>query len=174
MFGDEWPATRMFPTHPVADGGRVSVDGATFRAVDVGPAESPHDSWWVLESDGPPRIFAGDLVYNHMHAYLADGFYDEWLQALQRAKRELPAETRLFIGHGDPPTGLDIVGWQIGYIDALLGALRTGEQDALVGDALAEAVARRMKSYLPSDDLEFLMRLSVEPVRRGHTREADV
>src|SRR5678816_669887 len=48
MFGDEWPATRTFPTHRVSDGDRVSIGSATFRVVDAGPGESPHDSWWML------------------------------------------------------------------------------------------------------------------------------
>jgi glyoxylase-like metal-dependent hydrolase (beta-lactamase superfamily II) len=165
MFGDEWPTTRTFPTHRVQGGDRVSIGGATFRVVDVGPGESPHDSWWVLESDRRTRVFAGDLVYNHMHAYLADGFSGQWLDNLERAKRELPADAELFVGHGDPTQAPDILDWQIGYIQAFLGAVRTGDQDGLSGNELTEAVARRMKQYLPSDDLEFLMRLSVEPIR---------
>ena len=166
MFADEWATTRTFPTRRVQDGDRVSVGSATFRVVDVGPGESPHDSWWVLESDAWPRVFAGDLVYNHMHAYLADGFCDQWLDNLERAKRELPADAELFVGHGDPTQGPDILNWQMGYIAAFVEAVRAGAVgDGLSGDELTETVARRMKQYLPSDDLEFLMRLSVEPTR---------
>jgi hypothetical protein len=40
------------------------------------------------------------------------------------------------------------------------------DRDGLNGDALTDAVARRMKEYLAGDDLEFLMRLSVEPARQ--------
>ena len=166
MFADEWATTRTFPTHRVQDGDRVSVGSATFRVVDVGPGESPHDSWWVLESDARTRVFAGDLVYNHMHAYLADGFCDQWLDNLERAKRELPADAELLVGHGDPTQGPEILNWQMGYIEAFVEAVRVGsDKDGLSGDELTEAVARRMKQYLPSDDLEFLMRLSVEPNR---------
>jgi len=166
MFGEEWAATRTFPTHRVGDRDRLTIGGAEFRAVDVGPGESPHDSWWVLESEGRTRVFAGDLVYNHMHAYLADGYADQWLDNLARAKRELPADVELLMGHGDPTQGLEILDWQAGYIVEFLDAVRSAaERDGLHDDALAEAVARRMKTYLPQDDLEFLMRLSVEPTR---------
>lgn len=164
MFGNEWADTRTFPTQRVSDGDRVSVGSATFRVVDAGPGESPHDSWWVLESAGPPRVFPGDLVYHHMHAYLADGFGEQWLDNLARAKRELPADVQLFVGHGDSTRGQAILDWQRGYIEEFLEAVRSSiEKDGLSGDGLANAVARRMKSYLPSDELEFLMRLSVEP-----------
>jgi glyoxylase-like metal-dependent hydrolase (beta-lactamase superfamily II) len=164
MFGEEWAATRTFPTHRVEDG-RVSIGHAAFRVVDVGPGESPHDSWWVLESDSRPRVFAGDLVYNRMHAYLADGFADQWLNNLARAKRELPADAELLVGHGDPIQGTEVLSWQAGYIEAFLDAVRAGANKGLSGDPLTEAVAQRMKEYLPNDDLEFLMRLSVEPTR---------
>jgi len=165
MFGDEWATIRTFPTHRVQDGDRVSIGRATFRVVDAGPGESPHDSWWMLESDARTRVFAGDLVYNRMHAYLADGFCDQWLDNLARAKRELPTDADLFVGHGDPTRGPEILDWQVGYIEAFLAAVRSGVEDGLTGDELTGAVARRMKTYLPDDDLEFLMRLSVEPTR---------
>ena len=166
MFGEEWTTTRTFPTHRVGGGDRVRIGNARFRVVDVGPGESPHDSWWILESDARTRVFAGDLVYNHMHAYLADGFADQWLENLARAKRELPADVELLVGHGDPVRGSDILNWQVGYIATFLEAVRSGAAtDRLTGDQLTEAVARRMKEYLPSNDLEFLMRLSVEPTR---------
>jgi hypothetical protein len=72
----------------------------------------------------------------------------------------------LFVGHGDPVQGPEILNWQSGYIEAFLEAVRSGaDKDGLSGDALTGAVARRMKQYLPGDDLEFLMRLSVEPTR---------
>jgi glyoxylase-like metal-dependent hydrolase (beta-lactamase superfamily II) len=165
MFGNEWATIRTFPTHRVKDGDRVSIGRATFRVVDVGPGESPHDSWWMLESDAGTRVFAGDLVYNHMHAYLADGYFEQWLENLARAKRELPADAELFVGHGDPIRGPEILDWQVGYIEAFLAAVRSGVEDGLTADELTGAVARRMKTYLPDDDLEFLMRLSVEPTR---------
>jgi glyoxylase-like metal-dependent hydrolase (beta-lactamase superfamily II) len=166
MFGAEWATARTFPTHRVGDGARVTIGGSSFRVVDAGPGESPHDSWWLLESAGRTRAFAGDLAYNHMHAYLADGYASQWLENLSRAKRELPADAELFVGHGDPSRGLDLLDWQSGYIVEFLEAVRAAaEHDGLRGDPLAAAVADRMKAYLPSADLEFLMRLSIEPAR---------
>ena len=167
MFGAEWATTRTFPTRRVRDGERVTLGGATFRVIDVGPGESPHDSWWILESGGPTRVFVGDLVYNHMHAYLADGFAERWLENLARAKRELPADAELLMGHGEPARGLEILDWQRGYIEEFLAALRSAvETEGLAGDALVDAVAGRMKAYLPVDDLDFLLRLSVEPMQQ--------
>ena len=166
MFGDEWAAVRTFPNCTVRGGERVTIADAVFAVTDLGPGESPHDSLWRLESDGAPQAFVGDLVYSHMHAFLADGFFDHWLVNLARAKRELPADTTFFMGHGQPVAGLDILEWQTEYIQRFVDILRAAvERDGLQGDALADTVTATMKKFLPSDDLLFLMRLSVEPMR---------
>jgi glyoxylase-like metal-dependent hydrolase (beta-lactamase superfamily II) len=166
MFGDEWALARTFPNRIVRGSERVAIADAVFTVTDLGPGESPHDSVWRLESDGAPQAFVGDLVYSHMHAFLADGFFDHWLANLERAKRELPADTTLFMGHGQPVVGLDILQWQTTYIQRFLDVLRAAvERDGLQGDPLADAVTAAMKVFLPSDDLLFLMRLSVEPMR---------
>jgi hypothetical protein len=101
-----------------------------------------------------------------MHAFLADGFFDHWLANLEEARRVLPADTTLFIGHGQPVAGLDILQWQTDYIQRFVDVLGTTvERDDRQGDALVEAVTAAMKEFLPSDDLLFLMRLSIEPMR---------
>src|SRR5438270_11559918 len=44
MFGNEWAEQRTFPSRRVRDGEVVELGGASFRVVDLGPGESPHDS----------------------------------------------------------------------------------------------------------------------------------
>jgi hypothetical protein len=85
---------------------------------------------------------------------------------LQRAKRDLPADAMLYMGHGRPVAGHAILEWQANYIRRFVDVLRAAvERDGLQGDALADAVTAAMKEFLSSDDLLFLMRLSVEPMR---------
>ena len=164
MFGDDWATTRTFPNRITGDGERVTLGDVTLRGVDVGPAESPHDSWWLLEGDGPPMVFVGDLIYSHMHSYLADGFYEEWLANLERAKRELPADTTLHMGHGAPAKGLALIDWQAGYIRRFLDEMASARKRGLDGDALAAEVTERMRAFLATDDLLFLLTLSVAPM----------
>ena len=76
MFEDEWPTVRSFPSRIVQGGDRVAIADVAFIVTDLGACESPHDSLWQLESGGPAQVFVGDLVYSHMHAFLADGFFD--------------------------------------------------------------------------------------------------
>jgi 8-hydroxy-5-deazaflavin:NADPH oxidoreductase len=166
MFGDEWPRERTFPTRTVADGETVAFDGVRFRVVDLGPGESPYDSLWVLEGAGPPQVFVGDVVYNRMHAYLADGHHDAWLGNLERVRAMFPADSVFYVGHGPPasPAHLD---WQAGYIRAFLDAIRDTDEDGGDMEAVSRRVTGRMREYLPGDDLLFLMQLSIEPQRAG-------
>jgi glyoxylase-like metal-dependent hydrolase (beta-lactamase superfamily II) len=164
MFGAEWPATRAFPDKLVA-GGHVTVGDVTFQAIDAGPTESPHDSWWIVETADGPCAFVGDLVYNHMHAYLADGFYTEWLANLERAKQLIPRDARLMMGHGEPDRGHALFEWQRGYLQTFVDTTAATARAGVEGKALVDAVMQRMHEYLPGEDLAFLSQLSVEPVR---------
>src|SRR5262245_43495998 len=173
MFGDEWPAVRTFPSRIVQGGERVAIADAVFRVTDLGPCESPHDSLWRLEADGPLRVFVGDLVYSHMHAFLADGFFDRWLINLDRATRELPTDATLFMGHGQPVTGHAILDWQAKLHPAVPGGPPVRrETRSSARRSPGGAVTARMKEFLPNDDLLFLMRLSVEPMRHRLALEA--
>ncbi len=160
MFGDEWPARRTFPNRTVSDGESLDLAGTRFTVRDLGPSESPHDSIWLL-GDDPTTVFLGDQVYDHKHAYLADGFYEQWLANISRLESDLPPDAKLHIGHGGPVTPA-LFSWQREYIETFLDAVRSS--DWLNPQAAEAAVVDRMTRFLPSDELRFLMELSIEPV----------
>jgi glyoxylase-like metal-dependent hydrolase (beta-lactamase superfamily II) len=160
MFGDEWPTKRVFPNTPVEDGESVTFDGVTFTAIDLGPSESPHDSPWVLGEDSK-TVFLGDQIYDHKHSYLADGFHAEWLANIAELRERFPADAVFYIGHGGP-VGSEMWDWQRDYIETFLDAV--GTADWSEPERAKAAVVARMKQYEPSDELQFLMELSIEPV----------
>jgi glyoxylase-like metal-dependent hydrolase (beta-lactamase superfamily II) len=160
MFGEEWPRERTFPNRTVSDGERVDLGGASFTVLDLGPGESPHDSIWFL-GDDRRTVFLGDQVYNRNHAYLADGFYEEWLGHLERLQRELPADATLHIGHGRPVTPAHF-DWQREYVETFVDAVRGADWSQ--PDKARAAVVERMTRLLPTDKLRFLMELSIDPV----------
>jgi glyoxylase-like metal-dependent hydrolase (beta-lactamase superfamily II) len=160
MFGDEWPRERLFPRNTVSDGETLELGGAHFTALDLGPGESPNDSIWLLGEERQ-TVFLGDQVYDHKHAYLADGFYEEWLGNLERLAHELPADATLQIGHGGPVTRAHF-DWQRRYIETFLEAVRSAEWSE--PETARTAVVERMTRLLPTDELRFLMELSIEPV----------
>jgi len=160
MFGEEWPRERTFPNRTVSDGERVDLGGVSFTVLDLGPGESPHDSIWFL-GDERRTVFLGDQVYDRKHAYLADGFLDEWLGHLERLRQELPADATLHVGHGGPVTPAHFES-QREYVETFADAVRTADWSQ--PDAARAAVVERMTHLLPTDELQFLMELSIDPV----------
>jgi glyoxylase-like metal-dependent hydrolase (beta-lactamase superfamily II) len=159
MLGDEWAVERAFPDTPVADGDAIELEDIALRVTDLGPGESPHDSVWMLEDE--QTLFSADLAYNRMHCYLADGFYAEWLANIERLLRELPPHASLRPGHGEA-CGLEALEWQRGYLDTVLEAMRSADWSR--PDAAKAGVLEAAHEYLPSQDLEFLLELSIEPL----------
>jgi glyoxylase-like metal-dependent hydrolase (beta-lactamase superfamily II) len=160
MFGDEWPKKRMFPNERIADGTRLEFGpGLAFRAIDVGPAESHHDSMFVLEGERP-AAFIGDLTYDLMHPYMADGEAESWREAIARFQAELPEDMLLFVGHGAPTTPA-LLRWQRAYLDTFETVIRAADWHDRT--KASEQVVAAMRSYLPTDELLFLMKLSIEP-----------
>ena len=160
MFGDEWPRERMFPTRIVSDAEWVDLGDTSFTVLDLGPGESPHDSVWFL-GDERRTVFLGDQVYDRKHAYLADGFFEEWLGHLDRLQRELPADATLHVGHGGPVTP-DRFDEQRLYVESFIDAVRSADWSQ--PDNARAAVVQRMTTVLPTDELRFLMELSIDPV----------
>ena len=160
MFGDEWAANRTFPNTPISDGESVSVDDATFTVIDLGPSESPHDSPWVL-GDDERIVFLGDQIYDHKHCFLADGFHQQWLENIETLRERFPADDVFYVGHGGPvgPADWD---WQRRYIETFLDSVRAA--DWSTPDRAHTVVVAEMKRFLPTDELLFLMELSIEPV----------
>ena len=160
MFGDEWAAERRFPNTPIGDGESLEFDEAVFTVVDLGPSESPWDSPWILGRD-ERIVFLGDQVYDHRHCFLADGFWEEWLGNIEMLRARFSGEVLFLVGHGGP-VGPDAFEWQRRYIETFLDAVGTADWSR--PEQAHAAVVARMKHYLPSDELQFLMELSIEPV----------
>jgi glyoxylase-like metal-dependent hydrolase (beta-lactamase superfamily II) len=160
MFGDEWPTKRVFPNTPIRDDESLIFDGVKFTVIDLGSSESPHDSPWVL-GDAGEIVFLGDQIYDHKHCFLADGFYTEWLANIEKLRVRFPEDAVFHIGHGGP-VGREMWDWQRGYIELFLDAVSSADWSE--PDRAKATVVTRMKEYEPSDELQFLMELSIEPV----------
>jgi glyoxylase-like metal-dependent hydrolase (beta-lactamase superfamily II) len=160
MFGDEWPARRIFPNTAINDGESVTVDDMTLTVIDLGPGESPHDSPWVLGDDAK-TVFLGDQIYDHRHCFLADGFHVEWLANIEKLRGRFPDDAVFHVGHGGP-VGREMWDWQRGYIELFVDAVSSADWSD--SELAKRAVVATMKEYEPSDELQFLMELSIEPL----------
>ena len=153
-------AARSDVPQVVGDGETVEFDGLSFTVIDLGPSESPHDSPWLL-GDDERTVFLGDQIYDHVHCFLADGFYREWLANIERLRARFPEDAVLYVGHGGP-VDAGAWDWQKGYIETFLGAVEAADWSD--PEAAKAAVVQAAHDYLPAEELSFLMELSVEPI----------
>ena len=160
MFGEDWPTKRIFPNTPIGDGESLTFDDLTFTVIDLGPSESPHDSPWVVGDDAK-TVFLGDQIYHHKHCYLADGFYAEWLANIEKLRTRFPDDAVFYIGHGGP-VGPEMWDWQRGYIELFVEAVSNADWSE--PERAKATVVGRMKEYESSEELQFLMELSIEPI----------
>jgi glyoxylase-like metal-dependent hydrolase (beta-lactamase superfamily II) len=163
MFEDQWPSPRAFPTRTVTDGEAVTFDGVAFTAHDLGPGESHSDSYWSVSEGGKRYAFIGDVVLNHVHAYVSDGHTTEWLATLDKLEDELKGFALVYPGHG-APGGPEILDWQRTYLETYRTAVRELQRDGLLDDRAKEDLARRMMEFLPSPQLVFLVVLGADVV----------
>ena len=157
MMGPEWPKQRLFPNHTIGHGDTVTLGGLTLRLRSLGPGESFADTVWELD-DG--TLFVGDVAYNGMHAYLADGQWRHWLDVIDRLDRELPSTATLYVGHG-PPGGKDLLAAQRRYIETFVEAVRRHATAVAGGDH--RPVLDELRSIIAGEDLLFLADLSISP-----------
>lgn len=163
MMGAEWPVERLFPNHRVADGDTVRLGGVSLTVEELGPGESDMDTVWWLDRT---TVFAGDLAYNGMHAYLADGRWQDWLATLDALERRLDDDVVLHVGHGPAGTKA-LLAAQRRYIEAFVGALDANGAALAAGDH--GPVLAAVRAVVPGDDLLFLADLSIEPVWAART-----
>ena len=160
MFGEEWPPERAFPTEHAEDGAELAFGDIELTVSDLGPGESPHDSIWFL-GEGRGEVFSGDQAYSGMHCYLADGHWEQWLVHLDKLEAELPDGAVLHVGHGEPGNP-SLLGRQRGYIETFVEAVKAAAWDD--PERARQSVGAVMANYLETDQLRFLMELSIDPV----------
>jgi glyoxylase-like metal-dependent hydrolase (beta-lactamase superfamily II) len=162
MFGDEWPASATFPNQVVTGQSPVELGDLCFSAIDLGPAESVSESVWLLD-DGA-IAFVGDLAFNGMHSFLADGRTGAWLDALDRAEEELGKVQTLYVGHG-APGDLGLLAEQRRYllmVREAVGRLAGGKAE--LDEEHANEVAELMERFLPEAPLGWLVSVGAPAV----------
>ena len=164
-YGVEWPAETYYPNSPLADRAEVRLGELTFTVRELGPAESHADSYFILSGGGgAPVAFIGDLAFNGMHPYTADGHSASWLATLDVLVGELAGVGTLYPGHGDP-AGPRVFAEQRRYLLYYRELVRrlSGGQATLLPSARAELDAA-MQAFLPGAPLTWMIGLGADTV----------
>jgi glyoxylase-like metal-dependent hydrolase (beta-lactamase superfamily II) len=163
VYGSEWPDHFRVPDQPVAGGTVVEVCGLRVRVDELGAAESHADSLLLVDA-GTTRIgFIGDLAFNGMHSYTADGHSRAWLAVLDRLIGELDG-VPLYPGHGTPGD-TSLLARQRQYLLMYREAVRSIARGApSLTEAQREELTSRMTRFLPGTPLSWLVGLGADAV----------
>jgi glyoxylase-like metal-dependent hydrolase (beta-lactamase superfamily II) len=163
MYGEEWPDRFRVPDRPLDGGGTVDVAGLRMHVHDLGAAESHADSYLLVDAGEKRNAFIGDLAFDGVHSYTADGHSGAWLDALDRLVDEL-AGVPLYPGHGAPgDTGLLTRQRQylLMYREAVAN-LAAGAPS--LSEAQKLELTQTMTRFLPGAPLNWLIGLGADAV----------
>jgi len=164
-YGAEWPAKSYYPNSLLADRAEVRFGELTFTVRELGPAESHADSYFMLAAESQaPVAFTGDLAFNGIHPYTADGHTGRWLAALDVLAGELANVGTLYPGHG-APAGPAVLAEQRRYLLYYREVVRrrSGGEAKLLPSARAELDAA-MQAFLPGAPLTWMIGLGADAV----------
>jgi glyoxylase-like metal-dependent hydrolase (beta-lactamase superfamily II) len=163
VYGDEWPDRYRVPDHPVPSGEVVEVGGVRVEVHGVGAAESHADSYLIVSAGSQRSAFIGDLAFDGMHSYTADGHTGRWLDALDEVADDLDG-LPLYPGHGVPRSG-ELLADQRRYLLVYREAVRrlSGGAPALI-DQQREELTQLMSQFLPGAPLTWLVGLGADAV----------
>jgi len=161
VYKTDYPSFTKFPTERLESGCSVTIASLEFVLEDVGPGECENMS--VIWLPGERILFPGDLIYNRVHPWLAEGRSTAWLTQITLALEKFRNALRVFPGHGDE-TSLAGFNATAAYIKRFQELVRTTPANA--------DVAGRMKAEYPGMTLETLLDPNTSAVRKELSAES--
>lgn len=159
VYGAEWPSAHRVPEKLLNDGETVDLGGLQFTLRTVGAAESHADSYLTLGT----TAFIGDLAFNGVHPYTADGHTGAWLDALDTLAERLDGHT-LLPGHG-APGDVGMLADQRRYLMMYREAVRRlAAGKTVLGDAERAELTAVMTRFLPDAPLTWMIGLGADAV----------
>jgi glyoxylase-like metal-dependent hydrolase (beta-lactamase superfamily II) len=171
VYGDEWPDRYRVPDHPLPSGGVVDLDGVRVEVHGVGAAESHADSYLIVHAGSQQLVFIGDLAFDGVHSYTADGHTNRWLEILDEMAGELDG-LPLYPGHG-MPRNAELLADQRRYLLMYRETVRrlAGGASMLDDEQRAE-LTEVMSRFLPTAPLTWLVGLGADAVAAELARSA--
>ncbi len=114
--------------------------------------------------------FVGDLIYNHVHPWLAEGRSTQWLSQLDRLTKDVPANWTVYPGHGPSVTSLSSTP-QRRYVTDFLAAMQARLGSSALTPDSTDAIVESMHSRYPGWPLEMLIPINVEAIAKEPLRD---
>ena len=155
IYKTDYPSFTKFPTERLESGNSATIAGVEFILEDFGAGEC--ETLSVIWLPAERILFPGDLIYDRVHPWLAEGRSTAWLAQITLALARFRNAVRVFPGHGNE-TSLAGFNEIAEYIKRFQELIRTTPADA--------EVVRQMKTEYPGMPLEMLLDPNVSAVRK--------
>jgi glyoxylase-like metal-dependent hydrolase (beta-lactamase superfamily II) len=160
-YGEDYPNSTCVPDHMAPRRGSVGIDGLEFQFRDYGPGEASGES--IILVPALRAAFAGDLIYNQVHPWLAEGRSAQWLVQLDRLTKDIPADWTVYPGHGRS-AGVAVIDAQRQYITEFRAAIQAQlGQSGLAPDS-TKGIVVGVRARYPGWPLEMLIPINAEAV----------
>lgn len=162
-YGKDYPDNTCAPDHVAPVGGSVRIDGLELQFRDYGPGEALGES--ITLAPALHAVFVGDLIYNQVHPWLAEGRSAQWLAQLDRLSRDVPADWTVYPGHG-PSGGVMVIEAQRQYITELQAAIRAQLGPLGIAPGSTKVIVDGIRARYPGWSLEMLIPINVGAVAK--------
>jgi glyoxylase-like metal-dependent hydrolase (beta-lactamase superfamily II) len=162
-YGRDYPNTTCAPDHVAPVGGSVSIDGLELQFRDYGPGEASEES--IALAPALHAVFVGDLVYNEVHPWLAEGRSTQWLAQLDRLTKDTPADWTVYPGHG-AADDTAVIDAERKYITELRAATWAKLGPSGLTPDSSKEIAEAVRARHPGWPLEMLIPMNVEAVAK--------
>jgi glyoxylase-like metal-dependent hydrolase (beta-lactamase superfamily II) len=153
-YGKDYPDSTCVPDHVAPRSSSVRIDGLEFQFRDYGPGEALGES--VTLAPALHAAFVGDLIYNQVHPWLAEGRSALWLAQLDRLAKDIPTNWTVYPGHG-PSAGVGVVDVQRQYITDFRAAIQAQLGLSELTPDSTKRIVEDVRARHPSWPLEMLI-----------------
>ena len=170
IYGDDYPQQTVLPNTVALPGQPIWVDGLELHIDDLGAGESADIT--VVHLPQSSQLIASDLLYHHVHPWLAEGRTRAWLDQLNIVRSRYAAVTKVYAGHG-AVGGLDALTRQAEYLAVFRDAVRTGVVDLnRPSSEEKDRITKLMLQRYPNYPLQMLIGMNVDGVAKELAAEA--
>jgi glyoxylase-like metal-dependent hydrolase (beta-lactamase superfamily II) len=162
-YGKDYPDATCVPDHVAPRSGSVRIDGLEFQFRDYGPGEALGKS--ITLAPALHAVFVGDLIYNQVHPWLAEGRSAQWLSQIDRLARDIPADWTVYPGHG-PSAGVAVIDAQRQYITDFRAAVQAQLGPSGLAPDSSKRIVEGVRARYPGWPLATLIPINAEAVAK--------
>lgn len=163
----------VLPTNIVKSGENITINGITYEFEDIGTGEGGDMTLIYLPLQ--KIMFTGDVVNNHMHPFLAEGRFSDWIEQIEYIKENYSDAKVLFPGHGQSSLPLPLLDEQLEYINTFRSLVEQQIQSTRSANITEEgkaSIQSELESIYPdylhvaAIPLETMLDLNIDAIAR--------